>query len=151
MTSSDPNAPTEHAPDESGDDLAQFFAERPAGDSDADLQDEPQQIGARLAEARSTAGLSQRQIADRLGVRESTVAKWETGETVPRGHGVSKLAGMLGVSISWILMGRGVEPVDHTSDIDQVRHELNSVRARLDDVVNELAVLDQRLASLDED
>jgi transcriptional regulator with XRE-family HTH domain len=130
------------------DDLAQFFAEH-ADDAGGSMLDDARHIGLRLADARSAAGLSRREIADRIGVKESTVAKWEAGETSPRGHRVSKLAGMLGVSISWILMGRGVEPVSGPSDIDRVRNDLDSVRARLDDVVNELAVLDQRLASID--
>lgn len=141
--------PRQDAPAASGhDDLARFFAEHARLDADSSLDDE-RHIGARLAEARSAAGLSRRAIADRIGVKESTIAKWEAGDTSPRGHRVSKLAGILGVSISWILMGRGVEPTGGVSDIDQIRVELDAVRARLDDVVNELAVLDHRLASID--
>lgn len=141
-------------PDSSGagnDDLARFFAEHDPDDGGDGPLDDEHHIGARLAHARTAAGLSQREMADRVGVKESTIEKWESGVTSPRGHRLSKLAGMLGVSISWILMGRGVEPSHpESSDIDRIRLELDSVRARLDDVVNELAVLDQRLASVDE-
>lgn len=137
-------------PASGNDDLAQFFAEHSDSDeADTPLDDELH-IGARLAQARAAAGLTQRQIADRIGVKESTIDRWESGETSPRGHRVSKLAGMLGVSISWILMGRGVEPNGGVSDIERIRNDLDSVRARLDDVVNELAVLAQRLASVDD-
>lgn len=149
-----PEVPTPPTPDASAttdDDLARFFAERDSPDGpDAPLDDE-HHIGERLARARLAAGLTQREVADRIGVKESTIGKWESGETSPRGHRVSKLAGMLGVSISWILMGRGVEPArGAATDIERIRLELDSVRAHLDDVVNELAVLDQRLASVDE-
>jgi len=147
-----PTTPQRHdAPTAGGDDdLARFFAEHNSSDGPDAPLDDAHHIGARLAKARTAAGLSQRGMADRIGVKESTIARWESGETSPRGHRVSKLAGMLGVSISWILMGRGVEPArDTASDIDRIRLELDSVRARLDDVVNELAVLDQRLASVD--
>lgn len=151
MNPEEPTNPRQDAPAVAADDLARFFAEHGSADRpDAPLDDE-HHIGERLAQARVAAGLSPREVADRIGVKESTVAKWEAGETSPRGHRVSKLAGMLGVSISWILMGRGVEPARETaSDIERIRLELDSVRARLDDVVNELAVLDQRLASVDE-
>jgi transcriptional regulator with XRE-family HTH domain len=130
------------------DDLAQFFAEQKTEDAEPPADDSTG-IGARIAEARANAELSHADIAERLGVKESTVAKWESGSKSPRGHHVSKLAGVLGVSMSWILMGRGIEPTN-SSEIEQLRSELGSVRARLDDVVNELAVLDQRLGELDE-
>ncbi|MGA9278197.1 helix-turn-helix domain-containing protein [Ilumatobacter sp.] len=153
MDPDDTTDPIAHAhvadPTNGQDDLAQFFAEQNDTDGSETLDDE-RHIGARLAEARSAAGFTQREIADRIGVKESTIAKWETGDTSPRGHRVSKLAGVLGVSISWILMGRGVEPNGGGSDIERIRADLDSVRARLDDVVNELAVLDQRLASVDD-
>ena len=135
--------------DHGSDDLGRFFDEHSNGESQADLDDDPRQIGARIAEARIAAGLTPEDIATRSGVKQSTVAKWESGERAPRGHRVSKLAGMLGVSISWILMGRGVEPAHGATEIEQIRGDLDSIRARLDDVVNELAVLDQRLASVD--
>ena len=145
-----PSTPSSAQPaDDGSDDLGRFFDEHSNGAHRADLDDEPQQIGARIVEARVAAGLTIEDIATRIGVKRSTVAKWESGERSPRGHRVSKLAGMLGVSISWILMGRGVEPAHSTTEIEQIRGDLDAVRARLDDVVNELAVLDQRLASLD--
>lgn len=37
-----------------------------------------------LIRARNKAGLTQKQIADSLGIGQSTVAMWETGESTPR-------------------------------------------------------------------
>lgn len=137
-------------PDEdASNDLGSYLADG-ADDDAADLLDDAVDIGARLREARDAAGVSRVQLADQLGVRESTITKWESGQTSPRGHRVSKLAGMLGVSISWVLMGHGAEPIGQVDDVEQIRAELNSVRARLEDAVNELAVLEQRLSSVND-
>jgi DNA-binding transcriptional regulator YiaG len=40
----------------------------------------------RLAELREALGLSQADIARAIGVRQSTVARWESGDIHPRGH-----------------------------------------------------------------
>lgn len=133
----------------SGDDLAQYYEEGLDDGPPGALDDDAVQIGARLRDAREAAGLSTRELADHLGVKESTVGKWESGERSPRGQRVSKLAGILGVSLSWILVGRGVEPTGNDHDLVQLRAELRLARDRLDDVVSELAVLDQRLAEME--
>lgn len=52
----------------------------------------------RLAEWRRGAGYSQERLAERLGVDRSTVARWETGGTVPVPFVRLKLAEVLGVS-----------------------------------------------------
>ncbi len=143
-TGTDLSAPTDT------DDLARYYEESPGTGLPAELDDDERQIGRRLAEAREAAGLSRRELADHLGVKESTIAKWESGERSPRGQRVSKLAGILGVSLSWILVGRGVEPLSAGDDITQIRAELRQARERLDDVVSELAVIDKRLDELDQ-
>ena len=145
----DSNTASEDRP-ESDDDLARYFSESPGEGTPADLDDDARQIGRRLAEARLAADLTPRELADHLGVKESTIAKWESGERSPRGQRVSKLAGILGVSLSWILVGRGVEPSASVGDIVQLRAELRLARDRLDDVVSELAVIDKRLAAMDD-
>ena len=144
----DASTPASDDRSESADDLAQYFAESPGNGTPAGLDDDVRQIGRRLTEARDAAGLSQRELADHLGVKESTITKWESGERSPRGQRVSKLAGILGVSLSWILVGRGVEPSAGNHDIAQLRAELRLARDRLDDVVSELAVIDKRLAAM---
>ncbi|MBR2731020.1 MAG: helix-turn-helix transcriptional regulator, partial [Clostridia bacterium] len=40
-------------------------------------------IGERIAQFRKDAGLSQEQLAERLGVSRQSVSKWETGGVTP--------------------------------------------------------------------
>jgi transcriptional regulator with XRE-family HTH domain len=64
-------------------------------------------FGDRLEAARKEAGLSQDHLAQHLGVRNSTVRAWEQDEWEPRGNRMQMLAGMLNVSLMWLMIGKG--------------------------------------------
>lgn len=139
----------QHAPtDEPDGDLADFFAENDAEDSSID--DDDAQIGRRITEARVALGDSVEVVAERIGVTATTVEGWESGEAPLRANHLNKVAGVLGISLSWLIMGRGPEPLSDTTELGRLRSDLAAARSRLDDVVNELVVLDQRLAQLDQ-
>lgn len=56
---------------------------------------------------REAAGLSQRELAGKLGIDQSSVACWEIGRSVPRVSLLVKLADLYGCSIDELL---GREP-----------------------------------------
>lgn len=64
-------------------------------------------FGDRLAGAREAAGLTQEDMAQRLGVRLTTVQAWEEDMAELRGNRLQMLAGMLNVSLTCSLDGRG--------------------------------------------
>lgn len=66
--------------------------------------------GGRLSRAREASGLSVRQLAWRLGVKISTINAWESDRSEPGSHRLPNLAGLLNVSLSWILHGVGSGP-----------------------------------------
>lgn len=45
--------------------------------------------------ARMRAGYTQKEVAERLGISESLVAKWETGRSRPQGERLKALAELL--------------------------------------------------------
>ena len=61
--------------------------------------------GKLLCDLRKTKGMTQKQVADKLGVLPKTVSKWETGHGFPDVSTVSALADILGVSEKTILSG----------------------------------------------
>jgi transcriptional regulator with XRE-family HTH domain len=63
--------------------------------------------GQHLAELREAAGLTQQQLADKLGVPQSNITFWERSEKPPRGEVLSKLAHAVSVSVDVLL---GVTP-----------------------------------------
>ncbi|WP_232501797.1 helix-turn-helix domain-containing protein [Eggerthella sp. YY7918] len=56
-------------------------------------------IGANIQSRRKVLGLTQEQLAERLGVSRQTVTKWETGETSPDLANAGALAEALDVSL----------------------------------------------------
>lgn len=52
-----------------------------------------------LSNARSAAEYTQVQLADKLGVAQSTVAMWETGKAYPRADMLPTIAKVLGCTI----------------------------------------------------
>jgi len=63
--------------------------------------------GLRLTELRQAAGLTQIQLADKLGVHPSNIGFWELSGTPPRGEVLPKMAHALSVSVDALL---GVTP-----------------------------------------
>lgn len=64
-------------------------------------------FGDRVAGAREAAGMTQAQLARRLGVKRTTLAAWEEDRSEPRANKLSMVAGLLNVSIMWLLTGEG--------------------------------------------
>ncbi len=64
-------------------------------------------FGDRVAAAREQAGMSQKELARRLGVRSSTVRGWEDDRSEPRANRLSMMAGLLNVSMMWLINGEG--------------------------------------------
>lgn len=62
--------------------------------------------GKLLYELRKAKGMTQKQVADRLGVQAKTVSKWETGHGFPDVSYLSELADLFGVSERILLSGR---------------------------------------------
>ena len=58
---------------------------------------------------RDAAKLTQEGLAEKLGVDRSTVAKWETGDALPRTATLPKIASVLGCSIDALLCPMGEE------------------------------------------
>ena len=62
-------------------------------------------IGAFIAERRKAIGLTQQMLADRLGLTNKAVSKWETGDGLPDITVLPALAENLGVTVDELLAG----------------------------------------------
>lgn len=59
----------------------------------------------RLQELRKGAGLSQEELAERLGVSRQSVSKWELGQAYPETEKIIEISRMFGVSLDVLLKG----------------------------------------------
>ncbi|KZY00641.1 MULTISPECIES: helix-turn-helix domain-containing protein [unclassified Sulfitobacter] len=108
-------------------------------------------FGDRVSAAREQAGLSQAELARRLGVRQSTLRGWEDDHSEPRANRLSMLAGLLNVSMMWLINGEGEgigAPEDRQSmpeDINDILTEMRSLRSDLLKRAENLGRLEKRL------
>lgn len=70
-------------------------------------EDPPSDVAQRLRDARRALGLTQQEVADRLGVSRRAVSEWETGIRQPH-TSLPALSALYDVSASFLLYG--VEP-----------------------------------------
>ena len=105
-------------------------------------------FGDRLAAAREAAGMEPRQLARRLGGRLSTLEGWENDVSEPRANRLSMMAGLLNVSIIWLLTGEG-EGVAGPEEESQITPEVNDLLAELRDLRGQIMKASERLARLE--
>lgn len=108
------------------------------------IEDSASDVGTRIADARAAAGRTQTEVANQLGVKASTLDKWERGVASPRSNRLTALAGILGVSLSWLIVGHGSEPTT-TDDLDEIKTALSAVRAQLTDTLRDVDTLMARV------
>ena len=76
-----------------------------------DYTDETSTFGDRLVAARESMGMTQAQLAHRLGVKLQTLRNWEEDRSEPRANKLQMVAGMLNTSMVWLMSGQGAAPV----------------------------------------
>lgn len=91
---------------------------------------EPQEIGARLHQARAEAGLTQEEIADLVGVSTRSWQGYEAGDVVPYRH-MAKIADVTRRSVAWLIHGDTEEPSRDPEWMQPLREELAAEIARL--------------------
>lgn len=115
------------------------------------FSDEKATFGDRLAGAREAAGLSQETLARKLGVKEKTIRAWEDDILEPRANRLQILAGLLNVSLMWLLNGKGegvsapeeVAPVPE--DLDTLLTDLRLMRAETGRMAERMGLMEKRL------
>ncbi|MCC5966733.1 MAG: helix-turn-helix transcriptional regulator [Natronohydrobacter sp.] len=101
-------------------------------------------FGDRLTAAREAQGLSTTELARRLGVKLKTIEAWENDTSEPRANKLQMVAGLLNVSIRWLLTGEGegvsepasVEEMEADAkallrDIQQMRQQMTGLATRM--------------------
>ena len=122
-------------------------AAEPAAD---DYSDETSTFGDRLVLARESVGFSQAQLGRRMGVKMQTLKNWEEDRSEPRANKLQMLAGMLNVSMAWLMSGRGEAPQltvngNGGSDAGAVLADLRGLRTEQVRLAEKMAHLEKRL------
>ena len=69
-----------------------------------------QTLGKRIAYYRKEKGMTQEELSEALGISAQAVSKWENDQTCPDVTTLPILAGLLGVTVDYLLTGETAEP-----------------------------------------
>ncbi|MCT4554003.1 MAG: helix-turn-helix domain-containing protein [Pelagimonas sp.] len=110
-------------------------------------------FGDRLVAAREAAGMTQQTLAKRLGVKLKSLQAWEQDLSEPRANKLIKLAGLLNVTMPWLMLGEGEglhTPEEETIPPDghEILTEIRAMRAQLREDSERLGRLEKKLRLL---
>ena len=91
-------------------------------------------IGKRIRHIRQEKDLMQKEVATALGVSHSTLSRIENGELLPTTTQLMKLQEKYGVSVDWILFGKGpilplTAPAQLTDELTMLFEEMTGDRS----------------------
>lgn len=85
-------------------------------------------LGSSLFEARKNRGLSQEEVAEKLGVSRQTISKWETDETLPDIRQSKRLAVIYRISLD--------ELIDFDIEVKEIEEMIERTDEKLNDKIN---------------
>ena len=77
-------------------------------------------IGRFIAERRKKASLTQMQLAEKLGITDKAVSKWERGIAMPDTSIMLKLCDILGISVNELLCGEKIDMENNNQKNEQL-------------------------------
>lgn len=100
-------------------------------------------IGERIKQARKEAGLTQKKLAEKIGIAETTIRRYESNERQPRIEQLYKISETIGVPINSLV---GInESTNSTDAIHQLAIEKYGIDHEVDILLEEMAELQNEL------
>lgn len=115
-----------------------------------DYTDATSTFGDRLVLAREAMGHSQTELAHHLGIKLQTLRNWEEDRSEPRANRLQMLAGMLNISMVWLMSGQGEAPTTENPPLEESAvqaclTDLRRLRSEQIRLVERMARLEKRL------
>lgn len=106
-------------------------------------------FGDRLTAAREKTGMSQKDMAKRLGIKLSTLKSWEEDWAEPRANKLQMMSGLLNVSLPWLLTGEGDGVSAPNDDSAELPSDVNALLLQMRDIHTQMKQLSDRLSLLE--
>lgn len=91
-----------------------------------------EKIGKFIAKCRKDQGITQAQLADKLGITYKSVSKWESGKGLPDASRMIDLCNILKITVNDLLSGEKVEEKNYVKQVDDNLVELQKQKEAVD-------------------
>lgn len=95
-------------------------------------------IGKFIASCRKEQGMTQANLAEKLGITDRAVSKWENGKSMPDSGIMLELCELLKINVNELLSG---EKIDMNNYEEKTEENLRQVLNRVEKILNENRVL----------
>jgi len=95
-------------------------------------------IGKFIASCRKEQGITQANLAEKLGITDRAVSKWENGKSMPDSGIMLELCELLEINVNELLSG---EKIDMNNYEEKTEENLRQVLNRVEKILNENRVL----------
>lgn len=90
----------------------------------------------KLTDLRRKSGMSQEQLADRLGVTRQSVSKWESGTAMPELVKLISLSELFGVTVDYLVKDWMEEPAAESGGEDLSTRQADRLEKKVDELTN---------------
>ena len=109
---------------------------------------EARTLGGRLQNAREKQKLSISLVAKLSGVQSKTLKNWELDRSEPRSNRLVNLAGVLGVTASYLLDGTGGEIEPEQKSKTDIKMAIGELEIEAESLTNEIVKSSERLKAI---
>ena len=99
------------------------------------------QIGRFIAACRKEKGMTQAQLAEKMGVSDRAVSKWETGKNMPDSSIMLDLCSELGITVNDLLNGRRIAMENYKEIAEKTMLEMRESKEQNDRMLLQTEVL----------
>jgi len=89
-------------------------------------------IGKFITEKRKEQGLTQAQLAEKLGITDRAVSKWETGHSLPDASIMLELCGLLKITVNDLLSGEVVSMENYNEQVEKNLFDMAAAKEQAD-------------------
>ena len=89
-------------------------------------------IGKFIAKCRKRENLTQMQLAEKLGITDRAISKWETGKALPDSSIMLELCSLLGITVNDLLSGEVISVENRNEELEKKLLEMVKQKERAD-------------------
>lgn len=91
-------------------------------------------VGRFIAQCRKEKNMTQRELAEILGISDKTISKWETGKGLPEAGYMVPLAEALGISVNELLSGERILEEEYQEKAEETMVALAEMKEEVENI-----------------